>query len=131
LLIKQYKLKFLKTELAICKLHSDNPIPDWVSENGLFAVIRTPKELTLICENRNVPVGILKESGWWAIYLDEDLDFDLTGVLATILEPLAESGVSVFSLSTYSTDYILFRKDKLAVVKQALINKGFSITDTT
>jgi hypothetical protein len=76
-----------------------------------------------------VPEGITKVADWHAFYLDADLDFDLVGILTSILKPLAETDVSVFTLSTYSTDYILVRKDKLEAAKQALNDGGFKLID--
>ena len=35
------------------------------------------------------------------------LDFSLTGVLATLLQPLAEAEISVFTISTFDTDWVL------------------------
>ena len=37
------------------------------------------------------------------------LDFSLTGVLASLTQPLAEAGLSLFAISTYDTDYLLVK----------------------
>jgi hypothetical protein len=37
------------------------------------------------------------------------LDFALTGILASLTEPLAVHQVPVFAVSTYDTDYLLVR----------------------
>jgi hypothetical protein len=37
------------------------------------------------------------------------LDFSLVGVLASLLGPPAEAGVSVFAVSTFGTHYLLLK----------------------
>ena len=42
------------------------------------------------------------------------------GVLSAILNPLAEAGISILSLSTFDTDYVLVRAAVLEAAKTAL-----------
>lgn len=42
-----------------------------------------------------------------------ELDFSLIGILAKISGILAEKEISIFAISTYNTDYILLKEDKL------------------
>ncbi len=39
--------------------------------------------------------------------------FGLTGILASLLVPLGRAKISIFAVSTYDTDYILLKKEKL------------------
>ena len=55
------------------------------------------------------------------------LDFSLTGVLVSLARPLAEAGVSVFTLSTYDTDYLLVKQDKLELALAVLVESGHEI----
>ena len=48
------------------------------------------------------------------------LDFSLTGVLASLIVPLAEASISILTVSTYDTDYILVRKTQLSAAIDAL-----------
>jgi hypothetical protein len=48
----------------------------------------------------------------------------LTGILAAISSVLAEAGVSIFSVSTYNTDYILVKYDRLEDAMEALTGRG-------
>jgi hypothetical protein len=57
------------------------------------------------------------------------LDFNLTGVLASLAEPLAQSGISIFAISTYDTDYLLVREVTLAAALAALRGAGHTITE--
>ncbi|MGP4019535.1 ACT domain-containing protein [Saccharopolyspora sp. 5N708] len=51
------------------------------------------------------------EGPFRALEVDGPLDFALTGILAALLVPLAEAGISVFTLSTFDTDWILVPAD--------------------
>ncbi len=53
------------------------------------------------------------EKSWRAIKVNGPLAFSLTGILSTILGPLAESAIPVFVISTYDTNYILVKEEKL------------------
>ena len=39
------------------------------------------------------------------------LSFELTGIMASVAGPLAEAGISMFTIGTYETDYILIKKE--------------------
>jgi hypothetical protein len=125
--VKGYNLNFLQSTYAICKLPSNAQFPKWVKESDLLGLIRTPHDLTIICLEKDIPDAITKEGGWYAFYIDEVLDFDLTGVLTSILNPLADAGIAVYTLSTYTTDYILIRRDKINIAGQVLTEAGFQV----
>ena len=51
----------------------------------------------------------------------------MTGVLSSLVGPLAEAEVPVFAISTFDTDYLLVKKDDLPVVKAELERFGHSL----
>jgi hypothetical protein len=51
----------------------------------------------------------------------------MTGVLSSLVGPLAEAEVPVFAISTFDTDYLLVKKDDLPVVKTELERFGHSL----
>ena len=55
------------------------------------------------------------------------LDLSLVGVLASMIEPLAQAQLSVFAVSTYDTDYLLVRDDALDQVVATLRAAGHVI----
>lgn len=59
-----------------------------------------------------------------SICIDERLEFSLVGVLAEISNLLAEDKISIFAISTYDTDYILLKKDKLLKAIETLEKVG-------
>ena len=41
------------------------------------------------------------------------LDFSLTGVVASLVDPLARAEIPIFVISTFETDYVLVREVNL------------------
>ncbi len=51
-------------------------------------------------------------------------DFSLTGVIASLVAPLAEAKVPIFLISTFESDYVLVRSSDLARAADALEDAG-------
>jgi len=56
--------------------------------------------------------------------VETPLDFSLTGILASLAGPLATSSIPIFAVSTFDTDYILVKKQKLAHARRVLEQNG-------
>jgi len=102
-------------------------IPSWVQIGDITAIIRTPEEISIICDENSVHGNILVENGWRIIKVQGPLDFSQIGVLAAIAVPLAQAGVSIFTISTFNTDYILVKESFLALAINALQKAGHSV----
>jgi hypothetical protein len=113
--------------LAVCRLPAEAPAPKWAQGRTLSAFIRTPEELTVVCPEHFVPPGVIAELGWRALQVEGPLDFELVGVLASLAASLADAGVSIFAVSTYSTDFILIKQSKLDVALQSLRQAGHQV----
>jgi hypothetical protein len=100
----------LEGAYAVCRLDSDAPVPDWVGSRPFVSMSRTAEELSIVCRQEAVPECVRCERGWRCLRVAGTLDFSLVGVLASLLGPLADAGVSVFVLSTFDTDYLLVRE---------------------
>ena len=87
---------------------------------ALVSLTRTADELSIVCPQAHLPAGVRAEHGFRAFKVMGPLDFALTGVLSGLLLPLAAVGVSVFTLSTYDTDYLLVREAQLDRAREAL-----------
>ncbi|MGW1679227.1 ACT domain-containing protein [Saccharopolyspora sp. NPDC002376] len=70
------------------------------------------------------------EGPFRALEVHGPLDFALTGVLAALLVPLADAGISVFTLSTFDTDWILVPADAAARAAEVLTAAGHTVEDT-
>jgi hypothetical protein len=55
------------------------------------------------------------------------LDFSLTGIMYSLTKPLAEKEVSIFAISTFDTDYLFVKDEKINTAIEALKESGFNI----
>ena len=113
--------------LAIVRLDPGSEVPSWASTGSIYAVVRTPEELTIVCDQMVVPETMKSERDWVALRVEGPLPFSMTGVLATLLEPLAAGQISVFVLSTFDTDYVLVKADESERALEALRRDGHRI----
>ena len=121
----ELRLAVLDGEYAIHRLSPEHDIPSSVLKGDFFSITRTGEELSIICDVHLPIVSEKSEAGWVCIKVLGPLDFSLTGILAKISSVLAEAEISIFALSTHDTDYILVKKDKLAVAKKVLDETGY------
>lgn len=59
--------------------------------------------------------------------MEGPLDFGLTGILAGLTAPLATTGIPVFAVSTFDTDYLMVRAESLDGAAQALRAAGHRV----
>ena len=116
-----FDLAVLPDALAVCRLPAGTDTPAWLDGESFASVTRTPEETSVVCRAEVVPQGVRAELGWRALRVAGPLDFALTGVLLSLLGPLAAAGVSVFALSTFDTDYVLVQE---AVLDDAVVALG-------
>lgn len=95
--------------LAVVRLGPGTDIPAWASGSTLFSVTATATETSLVCGRAGVPKKAHQEGPFTAFSVAGTLDFALTGVLSELLQPLAAEEISVFTLSTFDTDWVLVR----------------------
>jgi hypothetical protein len=108
----------------VVRLAADAPLPGWALAGEFVSLTRTRDELSVVCEERLVPAPLNREGAWRALKVEGPLDFAMVGVLASIASPLASAGVSIFTISTFDTDYVLVKDDRLATALEALRSAG-------
>jgi hypothetical protein len=119
-------LTVLPGELAVVRMPPDAPVPA-VRPGALFSVTATADEISVVCPAGDVPDGATCSRGWRAIKVQGPLDVDTVGILASMLDPLARARVTVFTLSTYETDYVLVREDTLRTALATLKIAGHDV----
>ena len=55
------------------------------------------------------------------------LDYALTGIVASLADPLADAGVPIFPIATHDTDYILIKEPHLETAIHALTSYGHAV----
>ncbi|MEW6064962.1 amino acid-binding protein [Desulforamulus profundi] len=123
--MQSLKLSVLPEKYAVWRLSPEEPVPGPVLQGaGFLSITKTNKELSIVCREELVPEHSVTESGWRILKVAGPLDFSLTGILAGLGQPLARQGISIFALSTYNTDYLLVKEEKLDATIAVLKGEG-------
>ncbi len=115
-------LRLLEGGFSVCRLASGTSLPpDLLAAHREFvSVTRTADELSVVCPDDMAPAGAKVRPGWRAFKVQGPLDFALTGIIASLTAPLADARVSVFTVATFDTDYLLVQEGDLEAAKAAL-----------
>jgi uncharacterized protein len=122
-------LVFDLTPLSVCKLdHFDQapPRPD----RGIFCLIQAADEVALVCPTAIAPPATAipaREDGWVAFTLAGTFPFDAIGIMACVINPLRDAGVSVMTYAAFTTDFVLIKLAKLDNAIKALRQAGHQI----
>ena len=117
---KKLTLSTLPNSLAICRLAPTAKVPSWAFKSSFYSISKTTDELSIVCDQAAVPAGIKKVENWRAFKIEGPLDFSLTGIVASLARPLADSKVPIVVISTYDTDYILVESKYFSKAKEVL-----------
>ena len=94
-----------------------------------FAVVKDDRETTCVIEESRL--GAQKylgmEGDWRMITFDMLLPFSLVGFFAGVSGALAEAGVSIFTISAYSTDHVFVKSRDLDKAVKTLEKLGMSV----
>jgi hypothetical protein len=124
----EMNLTLTNARFTVCQLPARAPLPAWATDTGGFhAVTRTADELSIVCAEGIAPAGVKQEPGWRLFEIEGPIDFALTGVLASVLDPLARAGIGIFALSTFNTDYVLVKAGRADAAVAALRAAGHAV----
>ncbi len=122
-------LKLYKEKYGVCRLSKDDKLPKWCELNDFVSITKTDDELSIVCREDIIEEGVVCEKDWRMLKILGPLDFSLIGILASISSILAENKISIFAISTYDTDYILLKNDKIEDAVKILRANNFAIID--
>jgi hypothetical protein len=117
----------LPNDYAVRKLAADARVPDWATQGSFSSITRTPDELSIIVEASFLPPDLRSEEKWRVLKVHGPFDLSAIGVLASLVVPLAEANISVFTISTNDTDYLLIQSAAFKHALGALRQAGHSI----
>jgi uncharacterized protein len=119
-------LKIYTERYAICRLNPDAVFPEWIG-GKFISITRTEEELSIVCEKDTVPSDVKCERDWCVLQVEGPMDLSIVGVLASLTKPIAEAGINLFAISTFDTDYLLVKAERLEAAKVALENGGHTV----
>ena len=122
-----FVLEQFPEKIAVVRLGPGAEIPSWAESSSLFSITATALETSLVCAARSVPKKAQQAGPFTAFAVQGPLDFALTGVLARLLEPLADAEISVFTISTFDTDWILVPVGKAELAAEEWRRSGHEV----
>lgn len=122
-------LKILEGSFSIHRLSPNDAIPNQIYQNQFYSITKTDEEISVVCASSIQLDSERSETGWSCIRVLGPLDFALTGILADISAVLAKAEISIFAISTFDTDYILIKSEKLQTAKKALQQAEYTFKD--
>ena len=124
-----HRLLLLPGRLAVCRLPAEAPLPAGVLDAPFAAVTRTGDELSVVVPEARVDPSWHAEAGWRTLKVEGPLAFEMVGVIASLSAPLAEAGIPVFLISTFDTDYLLVKHDRLEQTRGVLQARGHTVVE--
>jgi hypothetical protein len=119
----------LAKKYSIYRFDTDNPLPDWIYQSDFYSITRTNEELSVIAvQNDLISEKIICNKDWRILKIVGPLDFSLIGIIADISHILKEQKISIFTISTYDTDYFLVKQKDLNTGIEALGKNGYTLS---
>lgn len=124
---KALTLQLLTPTFAIHSLPPEADIPQSVFTAPIFFIAKTYEEVSIVLPESFDIGSDDVEKNWRALEVVGPLDFTLTGILSRISTVLANEQISIFAISTFDTDYILVKNDKIEQAISALTEHNYQI----
>lgn len=103
------------------------------SYEDAFAIVKlADNNVTLVVKERDATYHIASKNivsidkGWKIVTIDAELPLDLVGFLATISQALADAHISIFAVSSYTTDHILVKEEQIDETISIFQELGFT-----
>ncbi|HAV22726.1 MAG: hypothetical protein A2X67_04750 [Ignavibacteria bacterium GWA2_55_11] len=122
--LKKLKLHLLEEKFTVSKLPVFSELPHIIASGELCFSMRTDEELTVITPDFMAPNNVQQEPGWRCIRIDGQIPFQAVGVLLSLIKPLADTGIPIFAVSTFNTDYVFLPDQTIIHAVQALQHAG-------
>jgi hypothetical protein len=122
------KFRRLPGTYAIVRLPPDAAVPEWATKGGFSSVTRTTDELSIVCAENNIPKDIDSAPRWVCLKVEGPFAFSQTGILLSFIEPLSNSDLPIFAISTYDTDYVLVQEELAGAALNLLDQAGHELS---
>src|SRR5258708_25988851 len=104
--MKKLSLSLLPHKYAVCQFHPDKHIPYWALLGDFVSLTRTPEELSIVCQQDNVPDDIEAERGWCCVQVQGAFHFSVAGGNSSPGFSLCDPRIcppAIFLFTTYYT----------------------------
>ncbi|MCW2812765.1 MAG: hypothetical protein JWN84_220 [Nocardioides sp.] len=114
-------------KLAVLRLAAGADVPEWAESSSLFSITASATETSLVCAGRSVPTKVPGDRGLIGFTVADPGASSTAGVLVELLTPLAEDGVTVHTITTFSTVWVLVSSTDLERATEAWRRRGFTV----
>ncbi|PLY02502.1 MAG: ACT domain-containing protein [Desulfuromonas sp.] len=123
------QLRVLVERFSLHRFPPQHEIPPQVFSGSFYSISRSSEELSILCP-ASIPLDSPRcESGWSCLVVSGPLEFSLTGILAGLSGVLAAAEISLFAVSTFDTDYLLVKSERLEQACAALRGAGYLVDE--
>jgi len=112
---------------AIARFSPQEKIVVDYARSTFFSLTKTDGELSIVCEQTDLSPGVRAERDRRLLRVDSTTTFELTGVLCSLLAPLADADISIFAVSTFDSDYLLIANRDIEPAIVVLENAGHKV----
>lgn len=113
---------------SICRFENGSVLPEWVYLSDFYSITKTKDEISVVTLQPDfIPEDIIINSDWRVIKIEGPLDFSLVGIIADLSAILKKKKISIFTVSTYDTDYVLVKQKDLDSGVAALREEGHNV----
>src|SRR5260370_5693875 len=111
--MKKLSLSLLPHKYAVCQFHPDKHIPYWALLGDFVSLTRTPEELSIVCQQDNVPDDIEAERGWCCVQVQGAFDFSVAGVNTLLGISMAHKDIILLAIATSVTALFLIKEENV------------------
>ena len=114
--------------LAIATLPPDAPEPDWAVGSTFMALIRTPRELVVVCRAAGVPGDVDVHAPYVGFELDGTRVPSEPRLLTRLAERPGAEGISLIPFTTFGRGWLLVQRADADRVQTLWQQAGFTVT---
>eukprot|EP01113_Clastostelium_recurvatum_P024227 TRINITY_DN28919_c0_g1_i1.p1 TRINITY_DN28919_c0_g1~~TRINITY_DN28919_c0_g1_i1.p1 ORF type:complete len:143 (+),score=15.66 TRINITY_DN28919_c0_g1_i1:22-450(+) len=126
---------FPSKQFTLVQYGTKDTFPPSILGSEWYSITRTNDELSILFvestnthhDEASLPSPLHKHEHMCCIKVAGPLDLSLTGILASIADPLRDAKIPIFAMSTYNTDYIFIDFEHFDSAKRALENAGHTV----
>ncbi len=126
--MEKLRIRLLQGTYAVCQIEATENILNCFDEKDIFSITKTEDEISVVMLQDKISSDVKTEKDWRILKVEGTLDFSLIGILAKISDILAKNQISIFVLSTFNTDYILVKEEKVENAILVLSEEGYEIS---
>lgn len=114
-------------KLAVLRLAAGSDVPEWAESSSIFSVTATASETAVVCAGRSVPTKVPGDRGLIGFTVDDGESANAAGVLVDLLTPLAEDGITVHTITTFTTVWVLVPSTDVDRATEAWRRRGHTV----